>query len=77
MAIEAERVPAVQDLDHFAQQLPPEHRAKLYRVAEDWLCIGVGRGILIGAMGKIPEPDDHKMYVEYFQKKAAENKVAK
>ena len=77
MATKVVGIPAIQDLDRFAQQLPSEHREKLYQVAECWLCIGVGEGALIGALGKVPEPDEQKMFVEYFQRKAEENKTAK
>jgi hypothetical protein len=37
--------PVIQKLDEYARELPPEHRAMLYKVAYDFLAVGCSNGI--------------------------------
>ena len=80
MSIPVEEVPAMQSLAEFASKLPVEHRAQLYKTIEQFLDIGVGHGVMVGALDTSvfgnatskPESDKQTLYKEYLQKKAAE-----
>ena len=67
-----ERTPILQGLERFAQALPPEHRAELFRTAEAFLNVGVSFGIFTGLEGAPSKGDKQEQYMRYLQRKAAE-----
>ena len=67
-----ERTPILQRLEKFAQELPKEHRAELFRTAEAFLCVGAMHGAFAGLSSGTSKGDQQKEYMEYLQRKAKE-----
>ena len=73
-----DKIPAIQNLNEFAQRLPPEHRSKLYETIESFLCIGAMHGAFAGldsAYEITSEGDKQKLYMAYLSRKAEEHRV--
>jgi len=73
-----DKIPAIQSLNRFAQELPPEHRSKLYETVGGFLSIGAMHGAFCGAAGAIgttSKGNKQDLYTEYLSKKALESKI--
>ena len=66
--IKIESYPAIESLNKFANELPPEYRAKLYKTAEAFISIGAMNGIF--EMGHVKSDQDD--WVKYLSKMAHE-----
>ncbi|MFA6190105.1 MAG: hypothetical protein WC711_01135 [Candidatus Staskawiczbacteria bacterium] len=79
MSATFEATPALTELDEYAQSLQPHQRRKIYDIANQFLCIGVGIGLMDGirsqlsaSQGSAPKEDKQAEYMRYLQQKAAE-----
>lgn len=44
-----EKVPLIESLNNWVEELPPEHRSKAYGFAKSFFCVGAMHGIFEGA----------------------------
>ena len=89
--MEIDKIPLIKRLNEFALELPPEHRSELYRIAENFLCVGVKQGIFVGipegiraGQGRLANPapkeeeqkgDEQRECMAYLSEKAQECEV--
>jgi hypothetical protein len=78
--MEIDDIPAVQELNAFAERLNPEHRSNVYETARSFIAIGASNGCIAGSVGAFGGDnssvlDDQQAYIDYFSRKARESKV--
>ena len=66
-------MPAIEELNRFAEKLPPEHREELYCQVISFLKIGAMHGIF-SALASTSGGNQQDAYIAYLSAKSDENK---